>query len=54
MLIFDQSSRGRSAGAQYETTDEELENLPEGLRRDSGIGLPAVSELQVVRHYTNL
>ena len=54
MLIFDQSSPGRSAGAQYETTDEELENLPEGLRRDSGIGLPAVSELQVVRHYTNL
>ena len=54
MLIFDQSSPGRSAGAQYEATDEELENLPEGLRRDSGIGLPAVSELQVVRHYTNL
>ena len=54
MLIFDQSSPGRSAGAQYEATDEELENLPKGLRRDSGIGLPAVSELQVVRHYTNL
>ena len=54
MLIFDQSSPGRSAGAQYEATDEELEDLPEGLRRDSGIGLPAVSELQVVRHYTNL
>jgi len=54
MLIFDQSSPGRSAGSQYEATDEELENLPEGLRRDSGIGLPAVSELQVVRHYTNL
>jgi len=31
-----------------------LETIPAGLRREENLGLPEVSELDVVRHYTNL
>lgn len=54
MLIFDHSSPGRSARAQYEADDSDLDTLPADQLRKGEIGLPAVSELQVVRHYTNL
>lgn len=54
MLIYERGSEGRSARAQYETVDADLSALPEDQVRTSGPGLPAVSELQVVRHFTNL
>ncbi len=54
MLIFEQSQPGRSATAQLPPAAETPDDLPLGLRRRSPVGLPEVSELQVVRHYTNL
>ncbi len=53
MLIYDQSSKGRSAKAQYRKPDETA-SIPASHLRDGDIGLPEVSELQVVRHFTNL
>lgn len=52
-LIYDHSSNGRGAKAQYERW-EDPGDLPKNHLRDSHIGLPQVSELQVVRHFTNL
>lgn len=54
MLIYDHSSEGRSATAQYEEALDAPDTLPAGHLREDAAGLPAVSELQVVRHYTNL
>ncbi len=54
MLIYERGSEGRSARAQYETVDADLSALPSDQLRADGPGLPAVSELQVVRHFTNL
>jgi glycine dehydrogenase subunit 2 len=54
MLIYDQSSPGRRAHAQFESTTEIPETLPGQHIRKGAAGLPEVSELQVVRHYTNL
>ena len=54
MLIYEISSEGRSATAQYEACELENSELPTAQLRVSPIGLPAVSELQVVRHYTGL
>ncbi|MBT4160117.1 MAG: aminomethyl-transferring glycine dehydrogenase subunit GcvPB, partial [Gammaproteobacteria bacterium] len=54
MLIYDYSSEGRTAAAQYERTVDTPPTIPSGHLRESGLGLPEVSELQVVRHYTNL
>lgn len=54
MLIYDHSSHGRSAHAQFEKTTELPQGLPDQHIRKGAIGLPEVSELQVVRHYTNL
>ena len=53
MLIFESSSKGRSAPAQYEKL-ESVDDIPELYLRKDGTGLPEVSELQVVRHFTNL
>lgn len=53
MLIYEMNSAGRSAKAQYRKTDGTTEIPREHLRTDPA-GLPEVSELQVVRHYTNL
>lgn len=53
MLIFEHSRDGRRARAQSPAEAPEVD-LPEGLRRDSPLGLPEVSELQAVRHYTRL
>src|SRR5476651_417010 len=54
MLIFELSQPGRMASAQV-TNDSPLPNdLPEHLKRKDPIGLPEVSELQALRHYTNL
>lgn len=53
-LIFDRSARGRYAQSQAPKTRHELTDIPDNLRRRSRPLLPEVSELQVVRHYTNL
>lgn len=53
MLIYDISSPGRIADAQFETAPAPLA-LPTEHLRDGPAGLPEVSELQVVRHFTNL
>ena len=52
--IFDISRRGRRATAQAPLDFEVLEDIPLDLRRITPAALPQVSELQAVRHYTNL
>ena len=54
MLIFEQSQPGRSAVAQHPAADAVPSDIPAALLRTTPVGLPEVSELQVVRHYTNL
>ncbi len=54
MLIFEQSRPGRVSGAQLPADAVVPADLPRELLRDTPIGLPEVSELQAVRHYTNL
>lgn len=53
MLIFEQSRPGCSALAQAPAEMPEFD-LPAHLVRESDLGLPEVSELQVVRHFTRL
>jgi glycine dehydrogenase subunit 2 len=53
MLIFEQSQPGREASAQLPTAVD-APALPAHLLRDTPVGLPEVSELQAVRHYTQL
>ena len=53
MLIFEHSRAGRRAGAQSPVAAPAAD-LPAELLRDTPIGLPEVSELDVVRHYTRL
>lgn len=54
-LIFELSREGRKG---YELPKNEFPAagcpLPENLRRQEPLELPEVSELDVVRHYTNL
>jgi glycine dehydrogenase subunit 2 len=54
MLIFEQSQPGRTAAAQIPAAPLVPVEFPERFRRSTPIGLPEVSELQAVRHYTNL
>ena len=54
MLIFEQSRAGRSAVAQHPPASDAPADIPAALLRDTPVGLPEVSELQAVRHYTNL
>ncbi len=54
MLIFDLSQPGRRAAAQMPAPVDLPDDLPPALRRTAPVGLPEVSELQAVRHYTNL
>jgi len=54
MLIYDHSRPGRGSRAQYALSEEAPSTLPAGHLRQDEAGLPAVSELQVIRHYTNL
>ena len=51
--IFDLGAPGRRAYAQF-APDGDVSDLPADCLRVSGPALPAVSELQAVRHYTNL
>lgn len=56
LLIFERSHAGRRAMAQAPKAlpAERLAAIPDSLRRRARPALPEVSELQVVRHYTNL
>ena len=54
MLIFELSQPGRTAAAQLPPDVPVSDDIPAHLRRDTPIGLPEVSELQALRHYTNL
>jgi glycine dehydrogenase subunit 2 len=54
MLIFEQSRSGRSATAQAPHSAPAVDDIPTHLRRGTRPGLPEVSELQAVRHYTRL
>lgn len=53
-LIFAQSRPGRYAKAQIPPNVSEKTAIPANLLRQDAPLLPEVSELQVVRHYTNL
>jgi glycine dehydrogenase subunit 2 len=54
-LIFDYSEEGRRGYTLPKAAAPEVSSaLPEGLRRSSAPALPEVSEVDVVRHYTNL
>src|SRR6187551_3695529 len=54
-LIFEQSRSGRSAKSQWpnEMADN-CDDIPSNMLRTDVPMLPETSELQVVRHYTNL
>ncbi len=54
MLIFEHSRPGRRATVQAPETDGIKNDLPAELLREDQPGLPEVSEMQVVRHYTRL
>ncbi len=54
MLIFEHSKAGRQAFAQAPTSRVDSVNIPKELQRQTALGLPEVSELDVVRHYTRL
>ncbi len=54
MLIFERSSTGRSAKAQHPVCNTADTAIPAEFRRERSAGLPAVSELQAIRHYTRL
>ncbi len=54
MLIFEHSRPERTNAAQLPAQDDDLHDIPEALQRKSKPGLPEVSELQAVRHYTRL
>jgi len=54
-LIFDLSKKGRQGYSLPERSwDASISQLPSGLLRADSPQLPEVSELDVVRHYTNL
>ncbi|MDD3529936.1 MAG: aminomethyl-transferring glycine dehydrogenase subunit GcvPB [Gallionellaceae bacterium] len=54
MLIFEHSRPGRRAGAQAPAAAPAADDLPAALLRAGLPGLPEVSELDAVRHYTRL
>jgi glycine dehydrogenase subunit 2 len=53
-LIFDLSQSGRCATAQIPSTKSNQTDIPKQFLRTDAPFLPEVSELDVVRHYTNL
>lgn len=53
-LILELSKEGRRAQAQAPKVDVDLSSIPTEFQRKTRAKLPEVSELQVVRHYTNL
>lgn len=53
-LIFEQSIQGRSATSQMPGYLNKITDIPEKFLRKTKLGLPEVSELETVRHYTKL
>lgn len=53
-LIFQMSRQGRSASSHTPRKEAVIDDIPEELLRKTKPRLPEVSELDVVRHYTNL
>ncbi len=53
-LIFELSKPGRSGYSLPENEFGKAAEMPEALARKSALALPEVSEVDVVRHYTNL
>lgn len=53
MLIFEKGAPGRLAHSQVPDRQDDLD-LPASLQRKTPAALPEVSELQAVRHFTNL
>ncbi|MDH4128562.1 MAG: aminomethyl-transferring glycine dehydrogenase subunit GcvPB [Spirochaetota bacterium] len=51
--IFNKSKKSRR-GIVFPKLDVEESNIPSWIKRDNEIGLPSVSELDVVRHFTKL
>ena len=54
MLIFEKSQVGRRGTAQAPFVKDSLDAIPAEFRRKTPAVLPEVSELQAVRHYTQL
>ncbi len=54
MLIFEQSREGRTAPAQAPQSYEDTPDIPVKFLRKQPPLLPAVSEMQAVRHFTRL
>ena len=54
MLIYEHSKSGRRAQAQAPAQQASLDGIPEQFRRKKLAALPEVSEMQAVRHYTQL
>src|SRR3974390_3472663 len=54
MLIFDLSQPGRLSRAQLPPASESSAQIPPELMREGPLLLPEVSELDALRHYTNL
>ncbi len=54
MLIIEKSQPGRTNTAQIPRDVEAVTDIPETMLRKSPINLPEVSEMQTVRHYTQL
>ncbi len=54
MLIFEQSKTNRFNKAQQPGEAVDLNEIPVEFRRQTSAKMPAVSELQAVRHYTRL
>ena len=53
-VVFEHSRAGRRAHAQSPAQAADFGKIPEALRRQDKPGLPELSELEVVRHYTRL
>ncbi|GAB4346410.1 MAG: aminomethyl-transferring glycine dehydrogenase subunit GcvPB [Gammaproteobacteria bacterium] len=54
MLIFERSKPGRYNASHTPDGPFDLSDIPEGLQRKRRAGLPEVSEMDAVRHYTGL
>ncbi len=54
MLIYQHSKPGRTGAPQSPREKADISDIPAGFLRSGHAGLPEVSELQAVRHYTSL
>ncbi|MBF0588987.1 MAG: aminomethyl-transferring glycine dehydrogenase subunit GcvPB [Magnetococcales bacterium] len=54
MTIFDEGRPGRKTSSHHPDDGDKTVTIPERFLRQSPIGLPEVSELQVMRHYSIL